>query len=747
MKEENYSLRPGTLLLQGKYRIEATLGSGGFGITYRARHIGLEKVVAIKEFFMRGACDRDSGSTHVTTTQSNRDLATRFRNKFVKEARLIASLTHPGIVRVSDIFEENGTAYYVMDFIEGESLAQHVQDAGRLSQSEALHYIYQVADALAYIHHKKLLHLDVKPGNILLQAETGRAVLIDFGVAKQYDNAGEQTSTTPPAVSNGYSPIEQYNSDAGITSFTPATDIYALAATFYKLLTGVTPPSSLKLVTGELPLPAYPAGVDEQVKQAIDRCLRVRRERPQSIAEFLALLPGKDTKEPQDEDTKLREDDRSEETIPLTPPLPPRPVPDPKPAPNPAPVEQGKKKSVATTVLIVVPLIIILFVLLVYLMVMKETKKYDTSVLDNIESYDEYSDDSSFPAEDTFAVSTDSMIAVPADEPDYTNDAPATTTSGRYQGTKSFSNYDYTGQLLNGQPDGYGKATYSSGDRYEGYWSNGLKEGNGTYTWKDGDHYTGPFKKDKMHGKGTYYWDSGERYEGDFVNDEVKGNGVFYYTGGDIYKGEFVKGKSEGYGTYTWANGAKYVGYWKNDKQHGQGTYYDANGNILQQGTWRNGSFTGTSGSSSSGSSASSGRYTGSASFSNYEYTGQLLNGVPDGRGKAVFDSGYTYEGEWKNGTIEGEGKGSWKSGDRYEGSFKNGKMSGYGVYYYAGGDIYKGNFANDKSEGYGTYTWAEGGRYVGYWHNDKQHGQGTYYDSNGNISMKGEWQNGKFVE
>ena len=92
MKEENYSLRPGTLLLQGKYRIEATLGSGGFGITYRARHIGLEKVVAIKEFFMRGACDRDSGSTHVTTTQSNRDLATRFRNKFVKEARLIASL-------------------------------------------------------------------------------------------------------------------------------------------------------------------------------------------------------------------------------------------------------------------------------------------------------------------------------------------------------------------------------------------------------------------------------------------------------------------------------------------------------------------------------------------------------------------------------------------------------------------------------------------------------------------------------
>ena len=302
MKEDSYSLLPGTLLMQGKYRIESVLGSGGFGITYRARHTGLEKDVAIKEFFMRGACDRESGSTHVTTTQSNRELATRFRNKFIKEARFIASLSHPNIVRVSDIFEENGTAYYVMEYIEGESLAQYVKRSGRLTEQEALDFIRQTGKALEYIHDRHMLHMDIKPGNILLQPATKSIVLIDFGVAKQYDSAGEQTSTTPPAVSNGYSPIEQYGQGQGVTNFTPATDVYALAATLYKLLTGITPPQSTELLGGETPLPPYPAGISQAVKDAIARSLQTRKARPQSVAEFLSLL---DASPKEDEETLI----------------------------------------------------------------------------------------------------------------------------------------------------------------------------------------------------------------------------------------------------------------------------------------------------------------------------------------------------------------------------------------------------------------------------------------------------------
>lgn len=289
MTNEDYTLQPGTVL-QEKYRIEATLGKGGFGITYRARHTGLQKAVAIKEFFMRGACERQAGTTHVTTTQSNREMADRFLRKFIKEAQLIASLSHPGIVRVSDIFETNGTAYYVMDYVEGENLNERVKRLGHLSEEEALTYIRQVGDALCYVHTKHMLHLDVKPANILLEQESGRAILIDFGVAKQYDTAGEQTSSTPAAVSNGYSPIEQYGQGTGVSAFTPATDVYALAATFYKLLTGITPPPSTELLVGETELAPYPAEVSQASREAIGKALQIRRLRPQSIKDFLDII-------------------------------------------------------------------------------------------------------------------------------------------------------------------------------------------------------------------------------------------------------------------------------------------------------------------------------------------------------------------------------------------------------------------------------------------------------------------------
>ena len=289
MTNENYALQPGTVL-QEKYRIEAVLGKGGFGITYRALHIGLQKTVAIKEFFMRGACERQAGTTHVSTTQSNRETADRFLRKFIKEAQLIASLSHPGIVRVSDIFEANGTAYYVMDYVEGENLNDRVGRLGRLSEAEALSCIRQVGDALRYVHARHMLHLDVKPANILLDRESGRAVLIDFGVAKQYDNVGEQTSSTPAAVSNGYSPIEQYGQGAGVSAFTPATDVYALAATLYKLLTGITPPLSTELLAGETELAPYPAEVSHTSREAIGKALQIRRLRPQSIKDFLDII-------------------------------------------------------------------------------------------------------------------------------------------------------------------------------------------------------------------------------------------------------------------------------------------------------------------------------------------------------------------------------------------------------------------------------------------------------------------------
>ena len=289
-----FTLHPGDNLQGGKYRIEKVLGQGGFGITYLAIQGGLERMVAIKEFFMREACCRACDSRGVTLgTEGNRETVDRYRQKFLKEARSIAQLNHPHIVRIIDVFEENGTAYYVMEYVAGGSLSDRVGRQGALSESEDTRYIRQVADALTYIHTQRMTHLDVKPANIML-TDKDEVVLIDFGLAKQYDSAtGHQTSSTPVGISEGYAPLEQYM-QGGVGEFSPETDIYALGATYYKLLTGQTPPSASSVNEDGLPLePLKSRGVTPQVITAITHAMEGRRrDRPKTVAEFLAEFDG-----------------------------------------------------------------------------------------------------------------------------------------------------------------------------------------------------------------------------------------------------------------------------------------------------------------------------------------------------------------------------------------------------------------------------------------------------------------------
>ena len=199
-----HALKIDSTLQNGKYRILSELGQGGFGITYLAMQSGLERNVAIKEFFMKDFCERNESTSQVTFgTESSRETVHRFREKFLKEARNIARLNHPHIIRIFDVFEENGTAYYVMEYCENGSLAEKVKEQGALSEADATRYIHQVAEALDYIHRKKMNHLDIKPANIMLN-ENDEPVLIDFGLSKQYDVlTGSQTSTTPVGISNG----------------------------------------------------------------------------------------------------------------------------------------------------------------------------------------------------------------------------------------------------------------------------------------------------------------------------------------------------------------------------------------------------------------------------------------------------------------------------------------------------------------------------------------------------------------
>ena len=344
-----------TLLQGGKYRIEKVLGQGGFGITYLAVQVGLNRKVAIKEFFMKEYCNRDAETSHVSIpSEGSKELVARFRQKFIKEAQTIAGLNHPHIIRIHDIFEENGTAYYVMEFHNNGSLSELIKQHGSLPEVEALRYIREVADALAYIHEHQMNHLDVKPGNVLLD-EKGRSVLIDFGLSKRYDESGQQTSTTPVGISHGYAPMEQYK-QGGVGTFSPATDIYSLGATLYKLLTGKTPPDASDVFTDGLP--TLPSSVSSSVANAIAQAMTPNKKgRPQSVVAFLALLD----KEPvvvDDEETILEIEPKPTPAPKLQPQL----QPTPKPAPQPTPTFAKKKWLVPAVAVAALFLVIYLFV-------------------------------------------------------------------------------------------------------------------------------------------------------------------------------------------------------------------------------------------------------------------------------------------------------------------------------------------------------------------------------------------------
>ena len=269
MTETNTHLSPGSVLV-GHYRIEKILGQGGFGITYLATDLSLDRLVAVKEFFPKEYCNREEQTSHMSVgTAGNKDFVERLKMKFLKEARNIAKFNCPYIIKIFAAFEANNTAYYVMEYIEGENLRDMVKRQGPLSVEKATDYIEKIGEALEYVHAHHINHLDVKPANIMVRKSDDKPVLIDFGLSKEYNEEGHQTSTTPTGISHGYAPIEQYNA-GGVSDFSPESDIYSLGATFYYLLTANTPPEALRLL--EEPL-SFPPQLPYNLQRAINKAM------------------------------------------------------------------------------------------------------------------------------------------------------------------------------------------------------------------------------------------------------------------------------------------------------------------------------------------------------------------------------------------------------------------------------------------------------------------------------------------
>ena len=281
-----HHLPPGTVLNE-RYLIGRALGDGGFGITYIGCDLRLEAKVAIKEYFPSGKVARDAAVTlevsrYVSTS------AEHYRHeldRFLREARTMARLAKdPAIVTVHDFFEANGTAYIVMEYIDGTTFKELVaQRGGRIPAGELLHIIEPIFFALQSMHEVGLIHRDVSPENIMLEA--GRARLLDFGCAR--DATGGETLTI--SLKHGYAPIEQYQSRGQ----GPWTDVYALAATIYFCLTGTKPPQAMdRLIDDELVPPrALGAELSRAQERALLHAMATRpHERLQSVGEFYAAL-------------------------------------------------------------------------------------------------------------------------------------------------------------------------------------------------------------------------------------------------------------------------------------------------------------------------------------------------------------------------------------------------------------------------------------------------------------------------
>lgn len=293
-----------------KYKIMKVLGQGSFGITYLANvqmkgklgTLDSNMTVAIKEFYMRDINGRDGQ----TVTSGNKGgLFDDYKKKFEREATNLSKLEHPNIVKVLESFEANGTIYYVMEYIDGVSLDKKIEEKKRLDYKTCIKYTKQIGSALAFMHQEHMLHLDVKPANVMLR-KSDDAVLIDFGLSKQYDENGEpESSTKVGGGTPGYAPLEQANYHEG-KDFPVVMDVYALGGTMFKMFSGCRPPEASDILNEGFPEKDLKvANVPQQLIGCIEKAMNpTKKSRYQTISSFIdAIESAKNELETSEETT------------------------------------------------------------------------------------------------------------------------------------------------------------------------------------------------------------------------------------------------------------------------------------------------------------------------------------------------------------------------------------------------------------------------------------------------------------
>lgn len=576
MTNNNLALPEG-IILHGEaydYKITSVLGQGSFGITYRAKvemrgalgTLDSNMYVAIKEFFMKEVNGRDN--TSVTSGSTSRDgLFEYYREKFEREARNLSTLQHKNIVRVLESFQANGTVYYAMEYISGQSLDSVIIKAPHhcLDAATALGYTQQLGSALSFMHSKGMLHLDVKPANAMVK-DDGTVVLIDFGLSKQYAANGEpESSTKVGAGTPGYAPLEQASYREG-KGFPTMMDVYALGGTLYKMLTGQRPPEASEILNDGFPIGEMKQhGVPPQVAACVRKAMApLKKDRYKTIDQLLNALAQCSLQggsyDELNEATSIAEVDvigvvkpqvtPQEQVIPQVTPQPqpkpqptaqpkPQPTAQPKVTPQPKPqvtpqpkvvpvpsssIDEEEKKSNKSKM--VIGAVVAVAAIIAFNAVPRGGKTTGgKTVPDTIEAIETHEITDTIPF----------MCA------DYTN--------GWWMGTVNKDN----------QPAGKGVFYFRDDDKdgrsvYRGCIYRGAREdmGKATLTYKNGNYYEGTFSNNSFD-KGTLWiFTDSLVYVGTFLNNDFY-KGTLYRIIGDRKMGEKV-------GTYE---GGKLVTYIK----------------------------------------------------------------------------------------------------------------------------------------------------------------------------------------
>lgn len=547
MANNNLALPEG-IVLHGEaydYKITSVLGQGTFGITYRAKvemrgalgTLDSNMYVAIKEFFMKEVNGRDN--TSVTSGSTSRDgLFEYYREKFEREARNLSTLQHKNIVRVLESFQANGTVYYAMEYISGQSLDSVIIKAPHhcLDAATALGYTQQLGSALSFMHSKGMLHLDVKPANAMVK-DDGTVVLIDFGLSKQYAANGEpESSTKVGAGTPGYAPLEQASYREG-KGFPTMMDVYALGGTLYKMLTGQRPPEASEILNDGFPIGEMKQhGVPPQVAACVRKAMApLKKDRYKTIDQLLNALAQCSLQggsyDELNEATTIAEVDvigvvkpqvtPQEQVIPQVTPKP-QPTPQPKPQVSPkpkpkvvpvpsSPIDEEEKKSNKSKM--VIGAVVAVAAIIAFNAVPRGGKTTGgKTVPDTIEAIETHEITDTIPF----------MCA------DYTN--------GWWMGTVNKDN----------QPAGKGVFYFRDDDKdgrsvYRGCIYRGAREdmGKATLTYKNGNYYEGTFSNNSFD-KGTLWiFTDSLVYVGTFLNNDFY-KGTLYRIIGDRKMGEKV---------------------------------------------------------------------------------------------------------------------------------------------------------------------------------------------------------------